>query len=549
MSPIGNGREHRAEAPRHRRPLVLIALLLFAAPGHGAWFREVAEAWGLAFRHHNGSSGRRYMPETLNGGVVLLDYDLDGDWDVFFIDGGVLPGYAGSAPRSRLLRNDRGGRFVEVTPRVGLESAGYPSGGTAGDVDGDGDVDLYVTALGANTLWSNQGDGTFRDVTAAAGVGDEQWSASAALGDVDGDGDLDLYVADYVGFTLAAHRDCLLGDIPGYCMPDAYGGAYDRFYANRGNGTFIDATVSAGLLPPRALPGLGVAIADLTDDALPDIVVANDSQANYFYRNRGDGTFVEEGLVAGVAYGEDGSPEASMGIAVGDVDGDRDQDLVMTHFEFESNALYVNSGGGLFRDQRFPAGVAEGSFASLAFGVVLADLDHDADLDLVTANGHIQDTATLLNEHSTFPQRNQLWENLGAGRFRESGMSGFAAVRVSRGLAAGDLDGDGDLDLVFVNNDGVAEVYENLAAGNWLQVDFGSAVREAGPVAARVDLVETTGSQRRDRVEGGSYLSRSAPTLHFGMGGGGPARLDVRVPGRERRLYDGLPPRRRVRLP
>jgi len=530
----------------------VLALALVAPPAHGAWFRDVTAAWGLGFRHHNGSSGRRYMPETLGGGVVVLDYDLDGDWDVFFADGGPLPGDPGTASRSQLWRNDGGGRFADVTGRAGLEIGGYLNGGTAGDVDGDGDPDLYLTALGANALWRNQGDGSFVDVTAVAGVGDEGWSASAAFADVDLDGDADLYVADYVDFTVATHKECRSNGIEGYCMPDAYGAVRDRFYVNRGDGTFRDATEAAGLATARALPGLGVAIADLTDDGLPDIVVANDSQPNYLFRNRGDGTFVETGLVAGLAYGEGGEPEASMGIAVGDVEGDGDQDLVMTHFELETNALYAHLGGGLFRDMRFPAGIAEGSYPSLSFGVVLADLDQDGDLDLVTANGHIQDNAARIHERSSFPQRNQLWENLGAGKFEESAASGFEAVRVSRGLAAADLDGDGDLELVFVNNGGVAEVYEGLAAGAWMQLDFGAATREAGAVGIRVDLAAAPGPpgpQRRDLVAGGSYGSRSAPALHFGLGGAAAARLDVRLPGGGRRTYRDVPARRRLRLP
>ncbi|MCI0583093.1 MAG: VCBS repeat-containing protein, partial [Chloroflexi bacterium] len=419
---------------------------------------EVAGAWGLDFRHHHGGSGRRYMVETVVGGVVLLDYDGDGDQDVLFVDGGALPGYGGEPPRSRLYRNDAAGRFVEVTEPAGIAVSGYGAGAVAGDVEGDGDLDLYVTAFGPDQLFRNHGDGTFEEATAQAGLGDPLWSAGATFSDLDRDGDLDLYVANYSDYTVEAHRPCVTLGVEVYCHPRAYPGAPDRFYRNRGDGTFEEATAQAGLAEAVPQPGLGVVASDLDDDGWPDLFVANDSTGNYLYRNRGDGSFEERALLAGVAYGDGGRPEACMGVAVGDVDGDQRFDIVTTNFELETNALYRNLGGGLFVDARWAANVAESSLLMLAFGVDLADFDQDGDLDLVVANGHILDNAAELHPSSRYAQPNQLLENHG-GRFTERDDSGLDVVRVSRGLATGDLDGAGDPDLAIVNSNDLAEVY------------------------------------------------------------------------------------------
>lgn len=534
------------------RTLVITLVALVLVPEgemRAEWFREVGEAWGLQFRHHHGGSGRRYMVETLGGGVAMLDYDLDGDWDLFFVDSGALPGYEGEAGASRLMRNDGGGRFVDVTARAGIRPSGYPMGPQVGDIDGDGDPDLFITAFGADSLWRNEGDGTFVDVTESAGVGAQTWSASSAFGDADGDGDLDLYVTSYVGFTLKNHQECDQQGTPVYCHPTAYPGVADVYYRNRGDGEYEEATEETGLLPPRAYAGLGVVMADFTGDGWLDILVANDSQANFLFRNRGDGSFVESGLVSGISYGDSGRPEASMGIGVGDIDGDHRLDIAVTNFELETNVLYQNLGSGLFRDARYPAGVAEGSIFSLAFGTLLVDLDNDADLDLVTANGHVLDNAEIFHERSRSAQRNQLWQNTGEGRFSEVGDPGFEAVRVSRGLAAGDLDGDGDLDLVFVNNDGLVEVYENLAEDRWLLFDVGSARVEAPGAGARVRLESGGSTQSRSALGGGSYLARSAPSLHLGLGDpSSPGTVATTVRG-VTRVHRGVPVNHRVRLP
>ncbi len=526
---------------------------LFAAPltpAEGRWFEDVTEAWSLAFRHHHGGSGRRYMVETVVGGVVVFDYDGDGDHDVLFVDGGPLPGYAGERPASRLYRNDGPGRFLETTGRAGIAVTGYGAGGAAGDVDGDGDLDLYVTAFGADQLFRNVGDGTFEEATAAAGLGDPLWSTGATFSDLDRDGDLDLYVANYSDYTIEGHRPCVTLGREVYCHPRAYPGAPDRFYRNRGDGTFEEATAAAGLAEATPQPGLGVVASDFDDDGWPDLFVANDSTGNYLYSNDGDGTFTDHALLAGVAYGDGGRPEACMGVAVGDVDGDERLDLVATNFELETNVLYRNLGDGLFLDARWATNVAESSLLMLAFGVDLADFDQDADLDLVVANGHIHDNAAELHPASRYAQRNQLLENHG-GRFMERDDSGLDIVRVSRGLATGDLDGDGDLDLVIVNSNDLAEVYRNRAGdggGSWLQLDLAASSGNRFGIDARLRIVADGSVQVREVRTGASYASQNALTAHVGIGAARAAEVDVTWPDGTRQRFQGLPANRRYRL-
>jgi len=530
------------------------------------------------------------MVETDGGGAVIFDYDGDGDPDLFLADGAPLPGYSGETPRSRLFRNDGGGRFVDVTADARLETGAYVSGGVAGDLDGDGDLDLYLTAFGPNLLFENLGDGRFREVGAAAGVDDPLWGSSAALADVDRDGDLDLYVTNYVDFTLDHNIPC--GDpergLRGYCGPDVYDGEPDRFYRNLGpdaggHPRFEDATASAGLGGADGA-GLAVAFGDLDGDGWQDLYVANDLTPNFLFRNRGvEGGGGEEGgtgvegvdvdgwagfedlsLLSGTAYGPRGLPEAGMGIALDDLDADGRLDVAVTNYEGETNALYRNRGGLLFDDRRFTSGLAEATLRQLAFGVAAADLDHDGDLDLVFANGHVRENAEAFRSSSRYRQPNQLFENLGVGdggaRFREVAEPGFDHVGASRGLAAGDLDGDGDLDLVFTNVADTVEVYENLlpaGAGSFLLVDLRrpGGLNSHG-VGARLELTadgdgdgEEGGTLEavREVRAGGSYMSHHDLTVHFGVGGAERiGRLTVRWPEGKVQILRHLPVDRRL---
>jgi enediyne biosynthesis protein E4 len=532
----------------------LSAVLASQAGASPLRFADAAERWGIEFRHRHGGTGELYMPETMGSGVAIFDFDFDGDQDVLLVDSGTLPIGSGEPSRSVLLRND-GGRFVDVTARAGIEVSGYGMGAVAADVEGDGDLDLYVTSFGGNQLLLNRGDGTFADASDAAGVADPLWSSSAAFADVDRDGDLDLYVANYVDFAIDRNEICGKKErgLRSYCHPNVYDGLPDRFYRNRGDGTFEDASAAAGIAGARG-NGMGVVAADLDGDGWIDLYVANDMTPNLLWRNLGDGTFEEIALLAGAALSDRGQPEAGMGVAVGDLDGDGRFELMTTHLDQQTNALYGSIGPGLFVDRRFVAGLAEPSMPYVGFGVVFEDFDADGDLDVAVANGHIIHNIEQVTGKSTYKQRNQVFLNDGGGRFAELEGAGLDRIASSRGLAAGDLDLDGDLDLVVNNSDDRAEAWENLGPrGRFLEV----ALEQAGDanrfgVGARLEVIAEgegpAGGRRqvRDVQAGGSYQSTSQLPVLFGLGEAGRATLRVRWPRGERLELRGVPAERRV---
>ncbi|MFQ5527684.1 MAG: CRTAC1 family protein [Thermoanaerobaculia bacterium] len=508
---------------RKRSGLPALAGALFLLAGWAAAtepaFREVSTSWGLEFRHHHGGSGRFYMVETMGSGVVLFDYDGDGDADVLFLDSGPLPGYEGPAPRSRLFRNDGLQRFVDVSVASGIEPRGYAQGGAAGDVDRDGDLDLYITEFGANELFLNQGDGSFR-LAVDAGAADPLWSSSAAFGDLDLDGDLDLYVTNYVDFSLDNNLPC--GDVSrglrSYCHPDVYSGVPDSMWLNDGRGRFSSSSSAKILGEPGK--GLGVIFLDDDGDGLPDIYVANDMTANHLFRNRGDGRFEEEGLASGVAYSDRGEPEAGMGVAAGDLDGDGEVDIFVTHLDRQSNALYGRLGDGFYVDRRRAAGMMQASFDKVGFGTAFADVDNDGDLDVVVANGHIIHNIEKWGTGSTYRQANQVFVNQGDGRLVEAAHTGLVEVRSSRGLAVGDLDADGDLDLAINNSNDRAEVYENVTdpPGGWCEISLRGSASDRWGVGSRVELVAGGRVQVHEMRTASSYQSQSPLTLHYGLG-------------------------------
>ncbi len=485
-------------------------------------FTEITSEAGFDAAPARPAEGTWALPEIMGGGVAVFDADGDGDLDIVQVET-PIPGRdpAATAP-VRLFLRQADGTYRETTAGSGL-GEGYGQGVTTGDVDGDGDVDVYVTNLGPDALYLNRGDGTFEDVTGRAGIAGDHWSISATFVDHDGDGDLDLFVAHY-GVYDPDRRCTGLDGAPDYCNPLAYEGTLDTLYENDGTGRFTDATARAGIASRGR--GLGVVAADLTGDGRPDLYVANDGEANHLWVNQGDGTFVDEAVIRGAAFNAYGEPEASMGVDAGDVDGDGWLELFMSHLVGETNTLYYGSGAGVFSDRTDAAGMGRVDRPNTGFGTGFIDFDHDGDLDLAVVNGGVGrgpvwPGAELGEFWNALAEPNLLFENVDGARFADAGdrAGSFASrVEVSRGLAYGDLDGDGDLDLV-VGNLGGLRIHRNDAppeGSHWLIVR--PVIGERDAIGAEVTVL--AGERRILRLAraGYSYASAGDPRAHFGLG-------------------------------
>ncbi|MGH9630560.1 MAG: CRTAC1 family protein [Bryobacteraceae bacterium] len=489
----------------------------------GPLFLEVAEASGLVFHHVNGTTGNYYLPEIMGSGAALLDYDRDGDLDVYLIQSGSLD--ANQSTGNKLFRNEMipSGqlRFTDVTDAAGVGHQGYGMGVAVGDFNNDSYSDLYVTNFGPNVLYRNNKDGTFSDVTRASGAQDTRWSTSAAFTDYDRDGDLDLFAANYVDFTVKTNKTCYgPGGEPDYCTPKAYRPVVDRLFRNDGNGRFTDVTQAAGI-GSAVGPGLGVAAADFERDGWPDIYVANDGEANHLWINQHDGTFRETALETGTAYSEDGQPQAGMGLAIADLEADGNQDILVTNLTREGATLYRNTGKGYFIDASISSGLRAPTFAFTGFGTALFDYDNDGRLDLFIANGAVTVIEALRGQPFPFQQRNQFFRGIEGGQFvevrdpKEMG-DALGLVEVSRGAAFGDIDGDGDIDIVAANNNGHARLLLNNQASrsHWLRVQLNGQA-----IGARVGLMQDgKPTVWRHIHTDGSYLSASEAVAHFGLG-------------------------------
>jgi hypothetical protein len=509
-------------------------------------YTDVTRQVGIDFLHDPGMEGRHMAPEVMGAGAALFDYDNDGDLDAYLVQAGPLPETGKPRPPDRLYRQDADGKFKDVTAESGLGDTGYGTGIAVGDFDNDGFVDVFVGNYGPNSLYRNLGNGKFANVTAKAGIQGSRWAASSAFCDYDADGFLDLYVANYVRFD--PNKACVKGDgAPDYCSPQSLPYDTDILYHNNANGTFTDVTRTAGIAGAR-LPGLGVLCADFTGDGRLDFYVANDGEPNNLWVNQGSGKFEDQAFLLGAAVSALGRPQASMGIVLGDVDSDADLDLFMTHLINDYNTLYVNDGKFGFEDRTAAAGLVAPSLPYTGFGTALIDYEHDGDLDIVVVNGAVDrhkpyPGAKMSDYWNRYAEPKHLYENDGKGKFSLLNVAAFAAdVDLSRGLAVGDVDRDGDLDILVNNTAGPARMYRNDSkrAGGWLLVRAWDEKRKRDAHGAIVTV--TAAGKRYVRVADPafSYLSSSDPRAHFGIPGATRAE-EIRVlwPGGVEEAFEG----------
>jgi hypothetical protein len=520
--------------------ILLAALLVPALLSQGnlaVRFNNVAAEVGVTFKHENSASPDKPLPETMSGGAVIFDFNNDGLPDVFFVNGGsFVDKQVAAAARHRLYRNTGSGKFEDVTESSGIGISGFGMGGCAADYDNNGWADLYVTAVGSNRLYHNNGDGTFRDVTRAVGVAAGMWSASCAFGDIDNDGDVDLYVTRYVDFADDNKKVCtLFQEVRSYCHPNVYRSVPDILYRNNGDGTFTDITKDAGVYKPGN--GLGVVFGDYDDDGWIDIYVANDATPNFLFHNKGNGVFEEVGFWTGTAVGFDGKVLSGMGTDMGDINGDGLLDIFVTNLDGQTHSVYKNLGKGLFTNVTLSSGIGEATLPHVGFGTAFLDYDNDGDLDLAVANGDVIDNVKLIRESSSYPQLKLLLRNDGTGKFSSVGPvsgPGFALKKAGRALAVGDLDNDGDLDLVVSNVGDKAEVLRNDGGNrsNSILVRTVGSTSNRDGIGARLRLSVGGEILVRDVKAGSSYLAQNDRRVHFGLGNAMKAdRLEIRWPG------------------
>ncbi len=497
----------------------------FGAPPSGPGFRlvDVTAGAGVQFRHNSGAYGGKLLPETLGAGCAFLDYDGDGWQDILLINGTDWPGHKRERSTLKLYRNNRNGTFSDVTRSAGLDIEMYGMGVAVGDYDNDGYPDILVTCVGQNVLFKNTGKGTFRDVTKASGLGGRQaFSTSALWFDFDRDGLLDLFVCNYVKWSPEHDVFCSLdGKNKSYCTPEAYRGETCWLFRNLGNGKFEDVTPTSGIFDSSS-KSLGVALLDYDQDSWPDLLVANDTQPNKLYRNQRNGTFKDVAVDAGIAFSAEGKARAGMGVDVADFNNSGTPGVAITNFDNEMIGLYRASGGGNYVDVAAQTGVGLASKDKLGFGCTFLDADLDGVLDLAVVNGHIDDTVRNVRGVG-YAQPPQLFLNDGQGRFHDVAAEvggGFAQPKVGRGLAYGDFDRDGDLDLLITTNNGPAYLYRNdqLGGNKSVRIRLVGTKSNRDAIGARVRIFHGDTSQVRMVKGGSSYLSQSELPLTFGLG-------------------------------
>jgi len=518
-------------------------------------FTDVTRDTKIAFKHTDGSSGRRYLVETVSAGLALFDCDNDGYVDIYFLNGAPLKGAQGKKPPANALyRNNRDWTFTDVTKQSGLGDTGYGLGVAVGDYDNDGDQDVYVTNYGPNVLYRNNGDGTFTDVTREAGVaGASQVGAGACFLDMDGDGDLDLYVANYLKFSYDTHVTTMADGYPTYVNPRHYPPLPALLYRNNGDGTFTDVSEISGV-GRHAGYGMGTICADYDNDGDTDILVANDVFENFLFRNDGRGRFEEVGLVAGFAYKGNGDPSASMGIDGGDYDNDGWLDFFVTSYQNDLTVLYRNLGDGTFQDVTTKTGAGAGTWSKVTWGTTLADFDNDGDRDIFIACGHLQDNVDKYDDVTSYDERNILLENMGNGRFvdvSDTSGDGLKVKLSSRGAGFDDLDNDGDLDVVVLNARREPTILRNdsPSKGHWLQVLLRGVKTNRDGVGARVKVTAGDLTLVDEVHSGRGYQSHYGTRLHFGLGNRDHVdRVEVRWTGGGVDVFKNIAPDRLITL-
>ena len=484
---------------------------------------DVTRAAGIDFRYVNGASGRKYMVEAVGSGAAFFDANGDGWLDLYIVDGSALPGYEGPAGANAYYQNTGGERFVDRTRESGTGDESFGMGAAVGDFDNDGDSDLYVSNYGPNILYQNNGAGIFADITASAAVGDAGWGTHAAFADYDNDGDLDLYVANYMEFDPAANKECFAGEARSYCGPTTYPGQAGVLYRNDGVAAFVDVTKEAGL---HRVAGrqLAAVFGDSDNDGDVDLFVANDKTPNFLFLNNDDGTFSEEGAIAGVAYNEEGLAESAMGADFGDYDNDGLLDIIVATFQWLPNTLYHNDGDGFFSDITFAAGLGVESVPYLGMTAAFLDYDNDGFLDVFVSNGHLDDNVQEFDPSTTYPQRNQLFRNRGDGTFREVSKQsgpGLLVERVSHGAVFGDYDNDGDVDIFVSDSGGELSTLLRNDGGDknhYLAIRAVGTKSNRDALGAKVRAVAGDLVQTREIRRSYGYMGSSEVRLTIGLG-------------------------------
>ena len=531
--------------------ILLILLTSIGARKHAAAakhliFADVTEEAGIHFKHTNGKTEHKHIIETMGSGAVFFDYDTDGDADIYFVNSGSIPARLQSAPTDRagnaktanviinlpdksaptdragnaLYRNDGNGRFTDVTDISGTGDTGYGMAAAAGDIDNDGDAELYVANFGQDILYRNNGDGTFTDITEAAGIDNQSWGIAAVYLDFNLDGHLDIFVVNYLVYEVSMPVETYKG-IVGYGHPRRYRGTADVLYRNNGDGTFTNVAAAAGVTNPDEGRGMAAIACDYNNDGFPDIYVTNDTNRNFLYRNNGDGTFTDESLFIGGGYDENGVAEGSMGVDCGDYNGDGWLDFIIANSE--KATLYKNEEGILFADATVESGLQQPTLPFVGFSPLFLDYDNDGHLDIFCANGHPQDVIEILQDHETYAQRAQLFQNNGDGTYHEvSETAGayFASAFVGRAAACADYDNDGDTDIIVMNSNQRAVLLRNEIGNrhNWLGIKLVGTRSNRNGIGAKVTIHAGEMTQVTETKSGSSYASGSDTRLLFGVG-------------------------------